>query len=45
VLPPERRAIGFLVEKELQILDRLLGHPKAPMVAIMGGPRSPTRSG
>ena len=35
--PPERRAIGFLVEKELQILDRLLGHPKTPMVAIMGG--------
>ena len=35
--PPERRAIGFLVEKELQILDRLLGHPRTPMVAIMGG--------
>jgi len=35
--PPERRAIGFLVEKELQILDRLLAHPKTPMVAIMGG--------
>ena len=35
--PPERRAIGFLVEKELQILDTLLGHPKPPMVAVMGG--------
>lgn len=35
--PPERRAIGFLVEKELQILDTLLGQPKAPMVALMGG--------
>jgi phosphoglycerate kinase len=35
--PPERRAIGFLVEKELQILETLLGHPKAPMVAVMGG--------
>src|SRR3954469_1269791 len=35
--PPERRAIGFLVEKELQILDTLLGHPKPPMVALMGG--------
>jgi phosphoglycerate kinase len=35
--PPERRAIGFLVEKELQILETLLGHPKTPMVAVMGG--------
>jgi len=35
--PPDRRAIGFLVEKELAILDTLLGHPKSPMVAIMGG--------
>ncbi|CAN5864328.1 hypothetical protein BH23PLA1_BH23PLA1_16160 [soil metagenome] len=35
--PPDRRAIGFLVEKELQILDRLLGQPKAPMIAVMGG--------
>jgi phosphoglycerate kinase len=34
---PERRAIGFLVEKELQILDSLLGDPKRPMVAVMGG--------
>ena len=29
--PPERRAIGFLVEKELQILDTLLGQPKQPV--------------
>src|SRR4051812_22970726 len=35
--PPERRAIGFLVEKELQTLDTLLGEPKRPMVAVMGG--------
>lgn len=35
--PPDRRAIGFLVEKELQILDALLGHPQEPMIAIMGG--------
>jgi phosphoglycerate kinase len=34
---PQCRAIGFLVEKELQILDTLLGHPKPPMVALMGG--------
>ena len=35
--PPERRAIGFLVEKELQILETLLGQPKTPMVSVMGG--------
>jgi len=35
--PPDRRAIGFLVEKELQILETLLGAPKAPMVSVMGG--------
>jgi phosphoglycerate kinase len=35
--PPDRRAIGFLVEKELQILDSLLKHPKTPCVAVMGG--------
>ena len=34
---PDRRAIGFLVEKELHILETLLGHPKSPMVAVMGG--------
>ncbi len=35
--PPDRRAIGFLVEKELQILYTLLGQPKPPMIAVMGG--------
>ena len=35
--PKESRGIGFLVEKELQILDQLLGTPKAPMIAVMGG--------
>jgi phosphoglycerate kinase len=35
--PPERRAIGFLVEKELEILDTLLRLPKHPYVAVMGG--------
>jgi phosphoglycerate kinase len=33
----EDRAIGFLVEKELEILDTLLGKPKSPMIAVMGG--------
>ena len=35
--PPDRRAIGFLVEKELQILDTLLRFPNHPYVAVMGG--------
>src|SRR6201999_3072366 len=35
--PPERRAIGFLVEKELRILETLLASPKHPYIAVMGG--------
>jgi len=35
--PSEKRAIGFLVEKELKILDTLLKSPKSPYVAVMGG--------
>ena len=35
--PPEKRAIGFLVEKELRILDTLLSKPESPYVAVMGG--------
>ncbi len=35
--PPERRGIGFLVEKELEILDTLLKNPRPPYVAVMGG--------
>jgi phosphoglycerate kinase len=35
--PPARRAIGFLVERELKVLDTLLRDPKPPMVAVMGG--------
>ena len=34
---PEDRAIGFLVAKEVEILDKLLGHPAKPMIAVMGG--------
>ncbi len=41
--PPERRAIGFLVEKELRILDDLLGKPKSPMIAVMGGAKVSTK--
>jgi phosphoglycerate kinase len=35
--PPEKRAIGFLVEKELRILDTLLSRPESPYLAVMGG--------
>ncbi len=31
------RGIGFLIEKELSILDTLLKNPRPPMVAVMGG--------
>jgi phosphoglycerate kinase len=34
---PKDRAIGFLVEKELRILDTLLSNPVAPYIAVMGG--------
>jgi phosphoglycerate kinase len=34
---PSERAIGFLVEKELRILDTLLSAPQHPYVAVMGG--------
>lgn len=30
-------AIGFLVQKELEFLDRTLSNPKRPFVAILGG--------
>jgi phosphoglycerate kinase len=31
------RVIGFLVEKELHVLDDLLASPKRPFLAVMGG--------
>ncbi|MBI5630217.1 MAG: phosphoglycerate kinase [Elusimicrobia bacterium] len=30
-------AIGFLVQKELEFLDRVIGHPERPFLAIVGG--------
>jgi phosphoglycerate kinase len=30
-------AIGFLVQRELEFLDRTIGHPTRPFVAIIGG--------
>lgn len=31
------KGIGFLIEKEIQMLDQLLENPKRPYVAILGG--------
>ena len=30
-------AIGFLVQRELEFLDRVIGHPTRPFLAIIGG--------
>jgi phosphoglycerate kinase len=37
LFPAGQRVVGSLVQKELAILDELLGSPKKPMVGIMGG--------
>lgn len=31
------RAVGLLVQKELEVIESLMGSPKRPVVAIMGG--------
>ncbi len=31
------KGIGFLIEKEIKMLDQLLGHSKKPYIAILGG--------
>lgn len=36
-LGPGKRAIGFLVEKELEYLGKALDAPKRPFVAVLGG--------
>lgn len=37
LLTPNQRGIGFLIEKEVQVLDQLLENPKKPYIAILGG--------
>lgn len=34
---PDKRSIGLLVQRELEVLNRLLHNPKQPFVAIIGG--------
>ena len=31
------RVLGFLVAKELEVIDELMGSPKRPLLAVMGG--------
>src|SRR5439155_22576747 len=31
------RAIGLLVQKELHVIDAIMGSPKRPLLAVMGG--------
>lgn len=33
----KERGIGFLIEKEIKMLDQLMENPKRPYIAIMGG--------
>jgi phosphoglycerate kinase len=33
----DKKGIGYLIKKEIEMLDVLLFHPKAPYVAILGG--------
>jgi phosphoglycerate kinase len=35
--PEDKRSIGFLIEKELYIFDKIKYHPQHPFVAILGG--------
>lgn len=37
LLPPERRAAGFLIQKEISALAAVAGKPEAPFTVIMGG--------
>jgi phosphoglycerate kinase len=37
LFPAERIAAGFLMEKELKALGRIMDHPEKPLLAVMGG--------
>lgn len=33
----QKKGIGFLIEKEIEFLDRLLANPEKPYIAVLGG--------
>jgi phosphoglycerate kinase len=35
--PKDKRFAGFLIQKEVEALNKLLHHPKAPFTVVMGG--------
>ncbi len=37
IFPPSNRSIGFLVEKELETIDRIMHNAKHPIVYVSGG--------
>ena len=45
VMAGKPRVVGFLVEKELHVLDNLLSAPRRPFLGIMGGAKVSTKIG
>jgi phosphoglycerate kinase len=33
----KEKGVGFLIEKEIQMLDQLIENPKSPYIAVLGG--------
>lgn len=42
---PERKAAGFLMQKEIDFLGRALSHPKRPFYALIGGAKVSSKLG
>jgi phosphoglycerate kinase len=42
---PDRAAAGFLMEKEIEFLEKLVLHPQRPFCAIIGGSKISTKIG
>jgi phosphoglycerate kinase len=45
VMAGKPRVVGFLVEKELDVLDELLSNPRRPFLGVMGGAKVSTKIG
>lgn len=41
--PPERKALGFLFEKEIQFLGKTIQNPERPFYALIGGAKISTK--